>query len=372
MAFFTESKVEKNFYAEHIPAANRGKTFSLKDTFGAAIAGNKLFVGDAKAHDANFAFLTTALAKLITKPAEPKWWATYGYDVDLDFGGGFVDFVTQYEVNWAGIMNEFRNVMGNNANYIPRINAGLTQRKYDVYTFEVAYDLRFVELEKMKQVDITKSINDIYQDAILAGGDLFAQKVAYEGIGGHKGLFNHDDKVQITMIDNTAASTTHAGFKGMTDEAIISWYNGVFAYYLANSNNNLGLLPNRILVPSFVGKDLTGRMSALYTSTLRKFMQEFNLAKDESEDDNFKVKIFSRQGLDNLGTNNVGRIVVYRKDKDFVRMDVPYKMQHYITLPNIDKMSYTSAFVMQISEIILPYNQSNEELGVVSYWDFTK
>ena len=51
---------------------------------------------------------------------------------------------------------------------------------------------------------------------------------------------------------------------------------------------------------------------------------------------------------------------------------MPYPMQHYITLPNIDKMSYTSAFVGQVSEIQLPYNTSNEELGIVTYYDFTK
>ena len=61
-----------------------------------------------------------------------------------------------------------------------------------------------------------------------------------------------------------------------------------------------------------------------------------------------------------------------KKDKDFVRMDMPYPMQHYITLPNIDKMSYTSAFVGQVSEIQTPYNNSDSEFGVVTYWDFTK
>ena len=50
---------------------------------------------------------------------------------------------------------------------------------------------------------------------------------------------------------------------------------------------------------------------------------------------------------------------------------MPYPMQHYITLPNIDKMSYTSAFVGQVSEVQMPYNTSKDEMGVVSYWDFT-
>ena len=46
-------------------------------------------------------------------------------------------------------------------------------------------------------------------------------------------------------------------------------------------------------------------------------------------------------------------------------------MQHYITLPNIEKMSYTSAFVGQVSDVQLPYNTDSASLGVVTYWDFT-
>ena len=89
------------------------------------------------------------------------------------------DYVSYYTVDWAGIMNEFRNVVGNNANYIPRVNAGLNLKRVNVFTFEVAYDLRFIELEKMKKLTLQKSIQDIYQNAIVAGWDLFVQKVAY-------------------------------------------------------------------------------------------------------------------------------------------------------------------------------------------------
>ena len=83
-----------------------------------------------------------------------------------------------------------------------------------------------------------------------------------------------------------------------------------------------------------------------------------------------KISILSRPDLNKLGTGSHGRIVAYRRDKDFVRLDMPYPMQHYITLPNIDKMSYTSAFVGQVSEVQMPYNTSNTEMGAVTYWDF--
>ena len=365
---FTPSTIEKNFFVDSVSADKRGKSFSVRDMFGGSRA-SRMFVSDAKVHDSNFAFLTTTLAKLHTTLYEPKYWVTYAQDVPVDVGGGFVDYVSYYTVDWAGIMNEFRNVVGNNANYIPRVNAGLNQKKVNVYTFEVAYDLRFIELEKMKKLTLQKSIQEIYSNAIVAGWDLFVQKVAYEGINGGTGLFNNAN-VKVYSIDNSGATADNSGFKGMTDTDVVAFFNGIFEMYLLNTNMNIGLLPDTILVPTFVGSDLTGRFSALYTSTLRKFIIDHNLAVDEG--DNVKVTIQSRPALNTLGTGSHGRIVAYKKDKSFVRLDMPYPMQHYITLPNIDKMSYTSAFVGQVSEIQMPYNTSNEELGVVTYWDFAK
>ena len=177
---FTPSTIEKNFFVDSIATENRGKTFSVNDMFGRKAT--RACVTDATLHDTNFAFLTTSLAKLHTQLYEPKHYTTYADDIPIDVGGGFVDYVSYYSVDWAGIMDEFRNVVGNNSNYIPRVNAGLNQKKVNVFTFEVAYDLRFIELEKMKKLTLQKSIQDIYQNAIVAGWDLFVQKVAYLGI----------------------------------------------------------------------------------------------------------------------------------------------------------------------------------------------
>ena len=364
---FEASTITKNFFVDSVAASQRGSTTSVTDMYGTNVA--KHFLNDVKVHDANFAFLTTTLAKLHTQLYEPLYNVTYSRDVPIDVGGGFVDYVSYYTVDWAGIMNEFRNVMGNNANFIPRVNAGLSQNKVDVYTFEVAYDLRFVELEKMKQLTLQKSIQDIYKNAIVAGWDLFAQKVAYTGIQGKTGLFN-SDKVQAHTIENDDAVEANSGFLGMTDDAVVSFFNGVFESVLLNSNANLAILPDVFLVPTFVGRDLSSRFSTLYTNTLRSFLVAHNLAIDEGS--TAKVRIESRPELNTLGAGGHGRIVAYKMDKSFVRIDMPYPMQHYITLPNIERMSYTSAFVGQVSEIQLPYNVSNSELGVVSYWDFTK
>lgn len=364
---FEATQIEKKFFTDNIAPEMRGATVSVKDMINNKKA-LSLYVRDSKVHDANFAFLSTSLAKLHTKLYEPKWNTTYARDVSINVGGGFVDYVEYFTVDWSGIMNEFRNVVGNNANYIPRVNAGLSQKKVNVLTWEVAYDLRFIELEKMKKVQLQKSIEEIYKNIIVAGFDLFVQKIAYLGAGDNGvGLFNNPN-VYTGTIDNS--STTGSGFEGLTDEDVLSFFNGVIAYYLENSNMNLKMVPNRFLVPTFVGKDLSSRMNALYTSNLRKFITEHNLYSDESDADE-KLVIESRPDLDTAGTSDAGRIVAYRKEEEFVRIDMPYPMQHFITLPNIDKHAYTSAFVGQVSEIQMPYNTSSSELGAVSYWDFT-
>ncbi len=364
---FKPTTVEANFFVDSISAAQRGKTFSLRDSFGPRYM-KSAGITDAKVHDANFAFLTTTLAKLHKTLYEPQYYITWNKDIPVETGGGFVDYVEYYTVDWAGIMSEFRNVVGNNANYIPRINAGMNQKRVNVFTFEIAYDLRFVELEKMKKLQLQKSIQEIYQNAIVAEWDLFVQKIAYTGLNaGSSGLFNSDDKVMVTTIDNTG--TTGKGFDGLTDDQVVAFFNGIFQAYLDNSGMNITLLPDTILVPTFVGRDLVDRFSPLYTDTLRNFIVKHNLGNAEAETDK-PIRIVSRVALNDLGTTGKGRIVAYRNDKTFVRIDIPYPMQHYVTLPNIDKMSYTSAFVGQVSEVQMPYNTSASEFGIVTYWDF--
>lgn len=359
---FEATEIKKGFFKDSVSSDMRGRAISLFDK-----NPRERQFRPAKVHDANFAFLSTTLAKLHETVYDPLSNTTWAEDIDVDLGGGFVDYTEYYTYDFAGIMDEVRNVFGNNANYIPRVNAGMTQNRALVYTFEIAYDLRFVELEKMKKITLQKSIQDIYEQAILVGWNFFVQKVVYTGINGQTGLFNSAN-VYVGTIDNSA--TTGSGFEGLQDDAVVSFFNGIFAYYLKNSNMNIRILPDTFLVPTYVSVDLTDRMSALYTNTLRRFITEFNLAKDESAGE-VNIRIRMREELDDAGTLGYGRIIAYKKDKKYLRVDMPYPIQHYITLPNIDKMSYTTAFVGQVSQVQMPYNVNSAELGVVSYWDFT-
>lgn len=353
----SENKIK---FSDSIATKNRGRCIPVTGQ------AKRIYVADSTVHDANFAFLSTQLAKLHEKTYEPKVYFTYANDIPIETSGGFVDYVEYFTVDWAGIMNDTRNVMGNGVNIIPRINASMTQNRVPVYTYEIAYDLRFIELEKMKKLALAKSLEQIYQTGIRAGWDYFCQRVAYLGINNSKGLFN-SDKVLVSSITNTG--TTGKGFEGLDDDAVVSFFNGIFQSVLENSGMNVSLLPDTILVPTYVQSDLVSRFSALYSNSLYDFLKEHNLAKAQGGE-GFKLTIAARPDLDTLGVGRHGRIVAYRKDKDYVRLDMPYPIQHYITLPNIEKSAYTSVFVGQVSEIQMPYNSTSDEQGVVMYFDF--
>lgn len=342
---------------------NRGAFISIDDMYPGVA---RKLVNDSMMLDSNFSFFSSALAKVHTELAEPKYFVTYLQDIPVEYGGGFVDYVTFQTVNWSGLIDELRAVGTNASTFLPKVNAGLTQERVNVYTFEVGYDISFLELEKAKKLELKKSIEEVYQNAVVAGFDLFVQKIAYLGIDGNGGLFN-SSSVLANTIDNTGAQVDQ-GTKGLDDKKVVAIFNKIFETYLEGTNNNLALLPDVLLVPTFVASDLSSRHNTLYTSTLRKFLAEHNLAVDEGELP--KIEIHGRADLNKLGSVSKGRIVAYKKDQAFVRLDIPYPVQHFNTLPDINKKAYTTMFVGQVSEIQMPYNVKNE-FGVVSYWDFT-
>ena len=66
---FTPSEVTQNFFVDSVAPNKRGKAYSITELL--SPKATKMYVTDAKLHDANFAFLTTSLAKLHNQLYEP-------------------------------------------------------------------------------------------------------------------------------------------------------------------------------------------------------------------------------------------------------------------------------------------------------------
>lgn len=333
----------------------------------------KRIINDKQVHDANFAFVQSALAKLHEKVYEPKWNTTYAQDIPVKVGGGLVDFVEYFTVEWFGQGDE-TTLVGNNTNQVQRVNARASAKKVDVYTYEIAYGLKFIEVEKLNKVNFTKSLEAIYKDAIVAGFDIFVNKIAYVGANGNDGLFTSDDRVPVSLVPAGTLAPTSSGFAQMTDGEIVALINGTISDSLIQTNMNLALMPDTFLMSVTDAAELTSRFSTLYTATLREFIMGHNMGIDEAtaaEIKDYRLKLKGRPQLEGAGTNSAGRIVVYRYDEDFLRIDIPYAISLYITLPDIINAEYVSLFVGQVSQLQMQYNEGASDLSApIKYFDF--
>lgn len=325
-----------------------------------------------KLHDEGFGILTNTLAKVDPTTYKPLVNITYGLDIKgIEVGNELVDNIEFYSEDYTGIADAINNVFGTRADIIPRVNAGLDQRSVPVYTFEIAYDLKFVELEKLAKKNLPAAIEKVYENAVKTGFDLFVNRIAYLGIGDEGGLFNHSN-VPVNTIPGINVEDIEDPEK-VTDKDLLAMLNGILSYYLVNTNYNINLLPDTVLVPQFLGSELSSRISELYTDNLRNFFLTHNVAIDEAranEINDFKFRIASRSMLDNLGIAGEGRIVVYKNDPMFVKLHIPYNFKSYYTGPNIEKFAYTTLWLAQVSQIQLPYNESDADFGAVAYFDF--
>lgn len=323
-----------------------------------------------KAHDAGFAFLTNKLAKLDPTLYKPLFNITYGKDIKgIEVGNELVDGIEYYSADYTGIMDTVNNMFGEKGSVIPRVTGGLLQNRLPVFNFEVAYDLSFIEVEKLAGKQLPISIEKVYQELVQTGFDLFANRVAYLGVGSQGGLLNHDS-VEVNAIPTISA----AAFRTTaTDQQVLAVLNGMLKYYFDQSNFNINIIPDTMLVPSFVATTLSDRISTMYTNTLYEFFMEHNLAKNTAMVNglaDFKLRVVARPQLDTLGTAGVGRLVLYRNDAQFVKFHIPFGFKSFFTGPNVEKMAYTTLWVAQVAQIQLPYNDSADEFGAVSYWDF--
>lgn len=324
-------------------------------------------------HDSGFAFLTTELAKLHEITYKPITHTTWRQDIPVVIGGGFVDFIEYRTANYRAAQEQTELLTGNNTNMISRVSAFMNQRTKPVYLFQMAMDFGFVDIERANKIRMRTAIQDLYRSAIEVGFDYFAQDIAYNGVGEENGLINNPN-VKIESIPAGASGSTD--WDTWAPEEIVAFFNGIHADILTNTGWNFNLLPDTYLLPPKAAKALSDKFSELYTMTIRAFLKKHSFGAEEAADNSDgiapKMKFVGRPQLADAGTVGEGRMVAYKNDRQFVRIDLTRPLGLFRTGPNIDKLVYSSFFLAQLSAIQMPYvDEPGEDYGGVWYWDFS-
>lgn len=322
-----------------------------------------------KAHDASFAFLSNNLAKIDKEIYKPLLNITYVEDAKgcIEVGNELVDAVEFYSSDYTGLADAVNNIFGAKGDIIPRVTGGLIQGRLPVYNFELAYEFKFVELEKLANKNTPFAIEQVYLDMVNSGWDLFVNRIFYTGIGGEGGLLNHS-AVKVYTLPGITSSNIHT----VDDAVLIAAFNTMIKNHLVATNYNINTLPDRVIVPTAIAETLANRVSPMYTDYLINFLSTHNLATATARANGIeghRLEIVGRAQADDLGVADKGRLTLYKRDIKFLKLHIPFDFKSFHTAPDMTSMAYVTLFVGQVAQVQLPYNESSDTHGAVSYYD---
>lgn len=325
-----------NIYkAGGVPMAMGGRSFDLSTRDG--ISGS-------------LAFLESELEKLDPTLHEPLTSTTYSRDIDISVGGGWVDRSNALFVDY-GIAGGSRNGVSNAKENVTRIiQANLSKDTYRLFPYSAIMRIDFID---MQRGNITgRSLEQILNDGIRLDFEKYMDLNAYVGINelGTQGLVNNDN-VTATTAAEVNSSTEWAN---KTPDQILDDINTAITAAWAAAAYDSSAIANHILLPPQQYALLVSRkVSEAGNVSLLNYLLENNIARNKGVD----LFIGECKFCEGAGTADTNRMVVYRKDKRFVEIDLAQPLSRVMTNPNVEDHCFDSLYLANVGEVKIKYSQ---------------
>lgn len=320
-------------------------------------AGARSLTLDSAALGTGMAFLVGELEKRDPRLLEPMQSTTWARDIVSVTGGGFVEYTSNYFVDYATTGANHRGIISGQTNAIPVLQANITKDNFKVFTWANNVKVPFIDQEKLRQIG--RSLDQIYDNGLRLNYNKFLDENVYTGLAeyGTEGLVNNS---QITA--SMAAATGTGGstkFKDKTADQILADINQALTDAWANSGYDLDGIPNHIgVTPSIFSYLLSQKVSDAADKSILNYLLENNIAKSQGVD----LTIVPMRQLIGMGTGStaeepVDRMVVYVNKEDKVHFDVTVPLQRVMTAPSVENLAYLSSYVSQVGQVKFLYTQ---------------
>lgn len=313
---------------------------------------------DADGLASGMAFLNGELEKRDPRLLEPLTSVTWMRDIVSDVGGGYVDFTSNYFVDYGTTGPNEYGIIGGETNNLPIIQANVSKDVYPVFTFGNVIRVPFLDQQRMQQVG--RSLDQIFDDGLRLNYNKMLDQNVYFGFEtlGQTGLVNNPDvSASLAPATGTGSARTWAS---KTPQQIMTEINDVLTAAWAAGNYDLTSMPNQILLPPAVFADLNNRLvSTAGSISLLEYLMRYNIAAANG----VELKIVScrqciGQGLPlSTGGDNTNRAVFYVNKEDRVSFDIPVPLTRALTQPSVDQMAFLTAYVGQVGVVKFKYFQ---------------
>lgn len=319
------------------------------------VSGGKSFTMDAASLGTGMAFLVGELEKRDPKLLEPMTSTTWQRDIVATTGGGWVEYSSNYFVDYATTGANKRGIIAGQTTAIPVLQANITKDNWRVFTWSNIVKVPFVDQQKLSSIG--RSLDQIYDKGLRLNYNKMLDENVYTGFAEYntEGLVNNSNVIASMAANNAAGTSTE--WKDKTPDEILNDVNSAIVNAWSNSGYDNSGIPNHIgLPPQKYAYILGTKVSMAADKSILNYLLENNIAKANGVD----LQIVPMRQLVGTGQGNTDRMVAYVNDDDKVTFDITVPLSRVLTQPSVEHMAYLSAYAGQVGQVKFLYTQCVE------------
>ena len=313
--------------------------------------GRGIRMGDAAGIATGMAFLEGELEKRDTRIREPLTSVTWMRDIVAKTGGGWVDFTSTMNVDYATPIGNEGGIVGGQTNDIALMQANVNKDIYPVVSWALGMKVPFVDNQKMMTVG--RSLDEMLDKGIRLNYNKTIDQLVYKGLTatGGAGLVN-DANITATAADNGAGGT--ADWKSKTVDEILWDVNKALTTAWAASEYDESAIPNHVLLPpeqyAYIASTRIGTSG---DESILSYLLKNNMAVNQGK----TLSIYPCRWCTGAGTSSTDRMVVYVNDEDKLYFDLPVPISRVITQPAVLQFAYITIYAAQMGPVKFLYTQ---------------
>jgi hypothetical protein len=301
------------------------------------------------------AFLQGELEKRDPKVREPLSSVTWQRDIVANTGGGWVDFSSIFNSDFAIAGANTLGIIGGESNAIPIMQTNIGKDIWPVWPWANVLKVAFIDMQKAQ--GIGRSLDQLLDTGIRLNWNKALDWVVYRGFGAYAGLTNNDANVTTTsVLAGTTTGLLDWAHKTPSEKMIDINYAQVYTW--GESGFDLSGMCNQILIPPAQYADIANTpVTSAGSVSILTYLEENNIGAKQG----VELKIFPCRwctGTTNGGPNFDGtlagpgaggtdRMIAYVNEEDCLYFDITVPIQRVMTMPDVKELAYLTAYAGQ-------------------------
>lgn len=319
--------------------------------FSDASLGSGIRTVDAAGITTGMAFLEGELEKRDPKVREPLTSVTWPRDIVAETGGGWVDFTSTLNVDYATSGGNDGSLVGGATDVISLVQANVNKDVYNVYTWAQGMKIPFVDSQKFQTIG--RSIDSILDRGIRLNYNKSIDQLVYKG-------FPSVNVTGIVNNSNIIASVAPNGASGSSEwttktvDEILWDINKCITEAWATAQYDESAIPNHLLLPpSKYAYLLSTRIGTSGDESILSYIQKNNLAANQGK----TLNIVPCRWCVGAGVDGKDRMVAYVNDKNMIYFDLPVPLTRAMTQPVALQFAYITIYAAQMGQVKWLYYQ---------------